>query len=384
MAGDWLKMEAKTPEKAEVLAITTRMGWEDPDLVVGKLFRVWRWFDQHTIDGNAKSVTSSLLDRICGVTGFADAMESVGWLVVTGDGILLPNFSRHCGKTAKDRAETAKRVAGHRAGKPERLPTERAGIPRQIRALVYARDGNSCVYCGRKNGEFTPPEMPEAGTLCLDHVIPVCRNGSDDLINLVSACTGCNMYKSDRTPEECGFEWPIIDGVRSGNVISVTNSVAREEKTREEKIGTRKERGIPPSPAAPGDQGRKGKSAKKPPPITQTDLAIEAYNRILGKTKARPEGLPRAMRINMPAKQEMVRKCSDIAREMCQELYGSPQVTAEFWEQYFGTVSRDPFKSGRQKPGPGHEGWVPDFEYLLKRRTMMQVFERSGAADEPE
>jgi len=115
MAGEWIKMETSTPDKPEVFAIAARMGWDDPDLVVGKLFRVWRWFDQHTEKGNAPSVTPALLDRISGVTGFAEAMQSVGWLHVTKGGVDLPNFDRHCGKTAKDRALTAKRVANHKS-----------------------------------------------------------------------------------------------------------------------------------------------------------------------------------------------------------------------------------------------------------------------------
>lgn len=115
MAGEWLKMEACTPEKAEVLMITARMGWDDADTTVGKLFRVWRWFDQHTLNGNAVSVTSALLDRIIGVSGFCHAMQSVGWLVITEEGISLPNFDRHNGNTAKNRVMTAKRVANHKS-----------------------------------------------------------------------------------------------------------------------------------------------------------------------------------------------------------------------------------------------------------------------------
>lgn len=115
MAGDWLKFEVNTPEKPEVLAITIEMGWDDPDLTVGKLLRVWRWFDQHTQEGNAASVTPALLDRIIGVTGFCQAMANVGWLTIEADGVSLPNFDRHNGKTAKNRSLTAKRVATHKS-----------------------------------------------------------------------------------------------------------------------------------------------------------------------------------------------------------------------------------------------------------------------------
>ncbi|MFT0547473.1 conserved phage C-terminal domain-containing protein [Allopusillimonas ginsengisoli] len=114
MAGEWIKFEASTPDKTEVLAITVAMGWDDPDLTVGKLLRVWRWFDQQTIDGNAVGVTPALLDRLIGVSGLCEAMQSVGWLEVYDGGITLPNFERHNGKTAKNRALTAKRVANHK------------------------------------------------------------------------------------------------------------------------------------------------------------------------------------------------------------------------------------------------------------------------------
>jgi len=115
VAGPWLKMECATPDKPEVLAITAAMGWDDPDLTVGKLFRLWRWFDQHTTDGNAESVTAALLDRVVGVSGFVAAVAKVRWLSITDEGISLTNFDKHNGETAKQRANTAKRVAGHKA-----------------------------------------------------------------------------------------------------------------------------------------------------------------------------------------------------------------------------------------------------------------------------
>lgn len=114
MAGDWLKFEKATPDKPEVFAIAARLGI-DPDAVVGKLIRVWSWFDTHTVDGNAVGVTPELLDRIAGATGFVTAMQESGWVVVSEDGVSLPNFDRHNGETAKKRALTAKRVAHHRS-----------------------------------------------------------------------------------------------------------------------------------------------------------------------------------------------------------------------------------------------------------------------------
>ncbi|MET3371997.1 hypothetical protein ABIC89_001038 [Variovorax boronicumulans] len=114
MAGEWLKFECSLPEKPETLAITIAMGWEDPDLTVGKLMRLFRWFDQQTVDGNAPSVSAALLDRIIGVSGFVQAVADVGWIVINGTSIHLANFDRHNGATAKSRALTAKRVANHK------------------------------------------------------------------------------------------------------------------------------------------------------------------------------------------------------------------------------------------------------------------------------
>ena len=113
----WLKFDVATPEKPEVLQITVAMGWDDPDLTVGKLMKLWRWFDQHTVDGNAAGVSAALLDRLIGVTGFAKAVAEAGWLVIHDAGLTLPNFGRHNGKTAKDRVLTAQRVASHKAYK---------------------------------------------------------------------------------------------------------------------------------------------------------------------------------------------------------------------------------------------------------------------------
>jgi len=140
MAGEWLKFDASTPDKPEVLAITVAMGWDDPDLTVGKLLRVWRWFDQQTIDGNAPGVTSALLDRLLGVTGLCEAMAKVGWLVINDDGLSLPNFDRHNGKTAKDRALTAKRVANHKgnakANAEGNAPTVTKALPREEKKRI--------------------------------------------------------------------------------------------------------------------------------------------------------------------------------------------------------------------------------------------------------
>lgn len=118
MAGDWIKFEIGTSDKPEVWAIAQQLEI-DPDAVVGKLLRIWGWFDQHTESGNAPSVTKMLLDRNVGVTGFCNSLITVGWMFESDGYIEIPNFDRHNGKTAKSRAVTAKRVAAFKQGKRE-------------------------------------------------------------------------------------------------------------------------------------------------------------------------------------------------------------------------------------------------------------------------
>lgn len=113
MAGDWIKFQNSTPDKPEIWAIADTLGI-DPDAVVGKLLRVWIWFDEHTEKGNAPSVTKLLLDRLVGVTGFCDAVIFSGWMAEKNSKISLPNFTRHNGKTAKNRSMTALRVSNHK------------------------------------------------------------------------------------------------------------------------------------------------------------------------------------------------------------------------------------------------------------------------------
>lgn len=71
----------------------------------------------------------------------------------------------------------------------------RPKIDGNTRQKVFARDGRRCVYCG-----CTEEEM----TLCLDHVIPLSRGGSNTADNLVVACFPCNTDKGARTPSEWG------------------------------------------------------------------------------------------------------------------------------------------------------------------------------------
>lgn len=113
MAADWIAMRVDLPDEPEVIRMAGILNIEI-DSVVGKLLRVWGWFDTHTADGNAPGVTEAFLDRFAGAPGFAKAMRSVGWLDGPADGVAMPHFERYTGSSAKKRVQTNRRVAKFR------------------------------------------------------------------------------------------------------------------------------------------------------------------------------------------------------------------------------------------------------------------------------
>lgn len=110
-----------------------------------------------------------------------------------------------------------------------------------------------------------------------------------------------------------------------------------------------------------------------------TEDAITAFNATLGK----PVGLLPAVHrtVGRDKRRKEVGRCVRLAREICQDQYGSSVITLEFWRAYFGSCADDPFKSGRTPPGKEHSNWVPTFEYLTREATMLEVFDKSGAGE---
>lgn len=109
MADFWIKIEKTTADKPEILEMSEILNIDDPDTVLGKLIRVWAWFDSNSENGHAPSVTKVLIDRVTGVKGFTDALVTVGWMSRTDSGYYMSNFDRHLGKGAKKRASDAER-----------------------------------------------------------------------------------------------------------------------------------------------------------------------------------------------------------------------------------------------------------------------------------
>ncbi len=75
----------------------------------------------------------------------------------------------------------------------DRLPTARVAFSRRN---VAKRDHHTCQYCG---------VQPGWEQVTIDHVLPRSQGGASTWTNCVAACTPCNAWKADRTPEQAGM-----------------------------------------------------------------------------------------------------------------------------------------------------------------------------------
>jgi chorismate mutase len=156
MAGDWLKMTHALPEKPEVLAIASKTGLSRFD-VVGRLFILWRWFDNNTTDGNAVGVTSVTLNECLfgysDATNFVSAVVSAKWLYETSDSISVVKFDEHTSESAKQRAQTAKRVAKSKSKNKGNADGNAAAVTKTVPREEKRREEEKEI----------PPKPPKGG-----------------------------------------------------------------------------------------------------------------------------------------------------------------------------------------------------------------------------
>lgn len=84
--------------------------------------------------------------------------------------------TKYCSMACYNKAERERRSRGH---------TKLAWL--KIRFEVLERDNFRCQYCGTG--------VKDGIQLHVDHIVPVCEGGTDDMSNLVTACIDCNRGK---------------------------------------------------------------------------------------------------------------------------------------------------------------------------------------------
>jgi HNH endonuclease len=70
---------------------------------------------------------------------------------------------------------------------------QRKSIPKKIRFEVFKRDSFKCQYCGAS--------APET-LLHVDHIKPISEGGTNDITNLITSCSPCNLGKSSRVLDD--------------------------------------------------------------------------------------------------------------------------------------------------------------------------------------
>lgn len=110
----WIKWTAGTDQKPEVLRIARTLNISHAETVLA-LIRLWCWADESTQDGVIQGVTLADVDGVVRLPGFAEATREAGWIVEQDGGIVLPNFDRHMGRSAKRRLMGAERARRFRA-----------------------------------------------------------------------------------------------------------------------------------------------------------------------------------------------------------------------------------------------------------------------------
>ena len=104
-----------------------------------------------------------------------------------------------------------------------------------------------------------------------------------------------------------------------------------------------------------------------------TAEAIAAYN-ASPLTKNNGGLLPNVHpKIGIDRRSKQVKRCVKVAREICKEITGAPEITFEFWKAYFELVMEDDFFSGRIQGKGQYENFVPDFDTLTQEKTLLRL-----------
>src|ERR1043165_2619170 len=82
----------------------------------------------------------------------------------------------------------------------KRRPAFARGVSKETRAIVYARNGNTCQLCGVAAGDADPYQSERTIRLTLGHIIDKSKGGTDDVSNLRALCTNCNEGLQNISP----------------------------------------------------------------------------------------------------------------------------------------------------------------------------------------
>lgn len=162
MSQPWIKMRmalSRCPQVVRIACGPISAGLPDDcpfavrkHIVVGALHATWSLADEHSEDGNLPGYVPEALDHHVGIPGWSETLEAVGWLVVTPEGLSIPDFEQHNGASARRRAQEAARKRRERT-RP-RVGSSRSECPQSMRT----DSPEPCVPEERRGEEILPSE----------------------------------------------------------------------------------------------------------------------------------------------------------------------------------------------------------------------------------
>lgn len=166
MAGDWIPVTVGLQKRREVVGIASRTG-RDIFEVVGLLVTFWGWVSEESNDGTLLSLCERDVCRaVGGDEPFWSAVIEFGWLSKTDTGLVIPNWDRWMGASAKKRLQDVIRQRRRRENnRPE---------PGQKPVTKKSRTQRDRCHTTDDRGQRTSssPLPPNGGSECLAHAPP--------------------------------------------------------------------------------------------------------------------------------------------------------------------------------------------------------------------
>ena len=194
MAGDWIPIRPDLWGADEVEGIAELAGLS-VDAVVGKLVRVWGWFDSETIDGAFLRARACALDKHADHVGFAEAMLKVGWLKVENGVVVMPNFEHWLGECAKKRMKHAKLTRRQRA---QNVRTRAHGARTTVQDSTVKKTTSSCGKPAASKPKIPDPKFRPM-VLALEEAVGKCSTKSE---HARRSKTVKELLEAGATPDE--------------------------------------------------------------------------------------------------------------------------------------------------------------------------------------
>jgi len=131
----WIKVRTNLSDDPSVWEIADALGM-DAFAVIGRLHAMWAWFDsQATADDPWVTVSAAAMDKRLSCPGWCAAVQAAKWLIIdeASSSLGLPNFERHNGQSAKDRALAQSRMSKHRSRTTAQYVAEQVTPPLRSR-----------------------------------------------------------------------------------------------------------------------------------------------------------------------------------------------------------------------------------------------------------